>query len=500
MPTPDHLWIATAAVLFLGLVAALAGFRPLPKTGRRCRRCGYDLVGTPDSRHRCPECGNALAGGVVLGVSSESGVQWRRRLRRAGVSLGTLALLLAVAAFAFDARRLPWTPTWFLAGVDGPIACRVCEDRSPWAAAVYETITDRMTATTPIDTELVRRIAEPLLPRMEGADRVPAGARRFVLFAWGVGVVTDAELVAIESIWPEPFLVINGPPSVDGLDLNVSLRCPLDVAPIGSRLSMLGADWTAMIGDEVVSRTRTHSMRGWPQAVNPNASSSTGLLHSELDRLELEPGEVEVRVRRRYRLIARSADGRETRVVGERDIEFADRFTIPEPPPLPELVDDSARLAAVADALEAGSWAERQAGGVLTITIATRSPENLDLATPDFAWRPGNADGLFDWEALEAISLDALAIDDSRFGSRLARLAHKRPIDGRLVHRIRVATLFAPEVDDDSSTLLIRLDTTNLDPRYWRRLIANHPDEDIPDTLPAGIVEFEIPIVEVPDS
>ena len=143
MTTGDQVGSAAAAVLFIGLVAALAGYRPLPQAGRRCRQCGYDLAGTPDSRHRCPECGNALAGGVVTGVRSESGVQWRRRFRRSGITLGVIALMLGLVALLFDARRLPWTPTWFMTTIDAPIASRLPDDRSRWSVEVFDTLAAR---------------------------------------------------------------------------------------------------------------------------------------------------------------------------------------------------------------------------------------------------------------------------------------------------------------------------------------------------------------------
>lgn len=505
MTTVDQAWIAAAAVLFIGLVAALAGYRPLPQAGRRCRQCGYDLAGTPDSRHRCPECGNALAGGVVTGVRSESGVQWRRRFRRSGITLGVTALMLGLVALLFDARRLPWTPTWFMTIVDAPIASRLPDDRSRWSVAVFDTLAARADTGSSSPPAFARRLVDDLLPRLDAPARPTMGARRFILAAWSLGVVTDEELGAIDSIWPTPVLSSDAPPSVDGLDLMVETISPFDgVFPAldgtrSGRMRLIGGDWTATIGDEVVSTTRSRTSTNWPQKINPNASSRTGLLDRRVHPFDLEPGEVEVRVRRKYRIVENELDGASRRTIAEREIEFSGRFTIPEPAPLPSMVEDPDRLEAVAEAFAEASWARSEGPGIVSLHLATFAPAGLELATPRFSYFDPAADEDDRWVTID---VPMIVMTEPRLQPQLARQAMKQPIDDRLVHlfltELAVIGGPAPDAAIEPGFVRVRLDTTTLDPRHWRALVEASIDEEVPDTLPAGIIEFEVPIVSGP--
>ena len=74
--------VAGVALLALGLRGRRVDDHPL------CRRCGYDLTGTPADR--CPECGRDLA----AARSTKTG----HRRRRPGLVAGGLALLLAAGA------------------------------------------------------------------------------------------------------------------------------------------------------------------------------------------------------------------------------------------------------------------------------------------------------------------------------------------------------------------------------------------------------------------
>ncbi len=113
---PDLITIAFIGLAGLGLALFWRGWR-----GRRiddhpqCRRCGFDLFGSPRDSARCPECGASL--------DAPRAVQFGRRKRRPVViSLGTLFVALALTWFGILASGLlanfNWNrckPAWWLA-------------------------------------------------------------------------------------------------------------------------------------------------------------------------------------------------------------------------------------------------------------------------------------------------------------------------------------------------------------------------------------------------
>ena len=130
------LWLCIAGMI-IGALLLAAGLR-----GRRvgdrphCRRCGYDLSGTPNQT--CSECGADLSrpGATAIG----------RRQRRAGLAWGGLALLLVaalpLAASVLGLRGDDWKPTFVLlwespgdAGARRELAGRWADGRLSDAAA-----------------------------------------------------------------------------------------------------------------------------------------------------------------------------------------------------------------------------------------------------------------------------------------------------------------------------------------------------------------------------
>lgn len=509
----DQLWIAAAAVLFIGLVAALAGFRPLPKTGRRCRRCGYDLEGIPESRYRCPECGGSLASGIVEFGDNEDAVRWRRRIRIAGVVLTGAAIAIGLAATLGDQRRLAWTPTWFLVRVDVPIGLRLEDDQRPdargwWCEQVFGEITRRAESGSTVDLPLIEAVARPLVSRMEGPDRVGRGGRRFVLFAWGHGVVADDELAAIDDLWPITSVRVRDGPTVDGMDALIGVACPLDATWTWSdrRMRLEGLDIEISIGEAQARRRNGRSESNWPRNLNPNGFSGTGLLSSQFP-LTLEPGEREMVVHRRYRLVAEFTDGSPSRTLGERVITCRHLLDVPPPPPDPTLVEDSERMSALAEALATSSWAERADDFLVRIMLAMKDPLDLDLGTPGFEIRLGTDEERVDeWLPIIGGPEDRLPqgptwreARDARLGmGGLRRLGVRHPIHGGQVHEIfSEMPGVSPDDVDQADSIRVRLDTRHLNSRHWRRLVRQSGIDDPPATLPAGIVEFDVPLVDL---
>ena len=197
----NTLWIAGAVVLFLSLVIALQGFKPLPAGGRRCRRCGYDLSATPDDHRRCPECGRSLVGGVVEASTSESTIRWSRRLRRVGMFGIGLATLTAIGAGLFDPRRLPHTPGIWLLNIDVPLALR---SPDPVADPVMREVLDRRRpgASDRIGDRDLESVARAVISRFDRPRHGGAGAREIVIVAWNAGFITDEEFLALDWITP----------------------------------------------------------------------------------------------------------------------------------------------------------------------------------------------------------------------------------------------------------------------------------------------------------
>ncbi len=95
----------------LGLVMLVLGLR-----GKRldyhpvCRRCGYDLVGSPNPRERCPECGAGLLGDHAVRVGN-------RHKQPLPVVMGTLLITLSVGLLCVQLLGTnldPYKPFWLL--------------------------------------------------------------------------------------------------------------------------------------------------------------------------------------------------------------------------------------------------------------------------------------------------------------------------------------------------------------------------------------------------
>jgi len=109
--------VICSIVFVAGLVGLAAGVR-----GRRvddhprCRRCGYDLSGTPALPAACPECGRAIADGGRRAV--RIGNRRRRRgLIVAGGATALLALIIGGTWAVQESRGFDWNtikPVWWL--------------------------------------------------------------------------------------------------------------------------------------------------------------------------------------------------------------------------------------------------------------------------------------------------------------------------------------------------------------------------------------------------
>lgn len=492
MPDLDTLWISAAAVLFVGLVTALAGHRPLATAGPRCRRCGYDLTGTPDTTHRCPECGVGLAGNLVAGGTSESDIIWRRRFRRGGHGLLVLASLIALTTAAVDPRRVAITPTWWLVTVEAPIAARTGGDGVGWTEAVYANLSHRLGSCNGSgDAAAIRTVVDPILDRIDHSTHGGRWGRTFLLFAWDEGVVTDAELAEIESIWPRPEIVLGPGSTVDGPDLLQSLDCPFDAQhPSAAGLWMRGTEGVGHIGDRswtISTRSRT----SWPRIDDSRSRPVTDLWVPTDGSLELAPGVHRVEIVRRFELVTG-----DDRVIGRREMTVEGTVDIPEPAPLPRLVDDATRLAALAEDLRTSSWATRRGDGRYEVSLALPVGELLAPGTPRFqVVASGVTNDPNAWpmspQRLEVLVRSGTA--DPR------RSMARRPVGDKASVRLLPGFPAAVFIDDDATepeSLTIRMDTTRLSPRLWRALLATNPNLTAPDDIPSGVVEFEIPVVD----
>jgi hypothetical protein len=500
MPEPNTLWIIAAAVLFIGLTAALAGHRPLATSGRRCGRCGYDLSGSPNTTHRCPECGVGLAGNVVLGGNSESDIRWRRRLRRGGYAVGTLAILIGLVTAAIDSRRVLFMPTWWLVNIEAPLAARSNGDGVGWTEAVYATLSHRLGACNGTgDVDMIRSVAEPILDRVDRTSHGGRWGRSFLLFAWDEGAVSDEELAGIDLIWPKLEIVAGSGCSVDGLHLLQSWECPFDTPPLaGTRVRIEGSDGIVRVGTSSASIDGS-SGSGWPWVANRRSKKVSELVSLLKNSIALPPGEHRVEAVRRFELIAD-----DDRVLGSREIEFHGEITIPEPPALPDRSNDPDLLERIGDGFRSSSWVTRERGGWYRISLAMPPGDLLSAGTPTFsvldATNPRNDQAIWPEDPNVASDLHAMVA-----GARINRRSQvRRPIGAKeTVHLLPgMPVPFHRSEDDDAtspSTLRIRLDATTLDPRLWRSLVSTHPSLTPPNEVPAGVVEFEIPVIDEPE-
>ncbi|MHC4218143.1 MAG: hypothetical protein ACYSU7_06760 [Planctomycetota bacterium] len=104
-------WIANMLMGAAGGAMVAIGWRGrLLDDHRYCRRCRYDLAGSPADEPRCPECGADLTGRRAVRHG-------RRARRRWALALGGVLLVLAAAGTVLFATQVDWTtykPVWLL--------------------------------------------------------------------------------------------------------------------------------------------------------------------------------------------------------------------------------------------------------------------------------------------------------------------------------------------------------------------------------------------------
>ena len=113
-----------AGILFIGFVLLLASLQLRRKgEGLRCRNCDYDLAGIDTTDARCPECGTRLNARTIINTDRADILHRARPIFRVLGSLAVVAgvVLLLVALYRWPGRY-PYTPSWFLVGVDLPTA------------------------------------------------------------------------------------------------------------------------------------------------------------------------------------------------------------------------------------------------------------------------------------------------------------------------------------------------------------------------------------------
>jgi hypothetical protein len=434
---------------------------------------------------------------VVLGGNSESDIRWRRRWRRGGYAVGTLAVVIGLVTAAIDSRRVLYMPTWWLVNIEAPIAARSSGDGVGWTEAVYATLSLRLGSCDGTgDLAAIRSVVEPILGRIDRTTHGGRWGRSFVLFAWDEGAVSDEELAAIDLIWPAPE-VVGGPGcSVDGLDLLQSWACPYDTPPIaGTRLRIKGLDGVVRVGTSSVSIDGT-SGTGWPWSANRRSKMVSGLVSLWKNSIALPPGEHRVEAVRRFELIAD-----DDRVLGSRQIEFHGDITIPEPPALPDMSSDPDLLARIADAFRGSSWVTREKDGWYRVSLAMPPTDLLSAGTPTFsvldAAHPDDDQAI--WPEDPNVTSDLRAMASGRTNNR--RSLVRRPVGSReTVHLLPGMPIPIHRIADHDTTIprtfRIRLDSTRLDPSVWRALVSIHPSLTPPSEVPAGIVEFEIPVID----
>lgn len=218
--TIDILWITAATSMFVALVIALAGYRPLPRGGRHCRHCGYDLFATPDEHRRCPECGGSLIGGVIEASVSESAIRWRNRLRRFGLTGIVLVVMLAMVIGFLDPRRLPHTPRIWLLMVDVPLAIRSPDEFA--TPVMREVLRRRRPGSTDVVSDAdFTSVTRSIMDRFDESNHGGPEGRGVVIIAWSEGLVPDEDFLGLDWVSPRLRVETLGDVSPDAIDYRV---------------------------------------------------------------------------------------------------------------------------------------------------------------------------------------------------------------------------------------------------------------------------------------
>ncbi|MAD78691.1 MAG: hypothetical protein CMJ51_04885 [Planctomycetaceae bacterium] len=374
----DTFWITSTAILFVSLVTALAGVRPLPRGGRHCRHCGYDLTATPDEHRRCSECGRSLIGSVDESPASPAQIRRRHFCRRWGFLGIATACVMLVVTLALDLRRLPFTPTDWLVSVDVPIAIRLSDDLS---APVFQEV-DRRRCAGSLPLERLQTISQGVLDRLDEPRHGGATGRKLLVEGWGAGLVADEDFFAIPSLWPTITLTPERS-STHEMNFRLDLKGDLQVDRYQSILAARAAPLRLEV--RVASRSlsnyeapfpvRTRTDTPWP----PNqAFGNDRDVTWRADGVAFPLGAQELSVTVEIALIERGG----TRRSESRRHELSTPIEILQVPP-PEVRADVADCEAIAADLEAHSRLQVGSDGfTTTLTLGMARHHPAILGTP----------------------------------------------------------------------------------------------------------------------
>lgn len=210
---PVFITIFFIGLAALGMALVLGGWRGrLVGDHPSCRRCRFDLVGSPDDAPRCPECGADLktTRAVQLG---------QRRRRPIMISCGALAMALAGAWFGLLASgvlaKVDWNqykPTWWLA----------IDAQSPDAASLPPVLTELLARLDrgDLSNERIHSLANVALDNVEPMGKAwPSQWDRILQHAWARDDLDEATKLryAHNLFQPEVFLqpaALDGTPAV----------------------------------------------------------------------------------------------------------------------------------------------------------------------------------------------------------------------------------------------------------------------------------------------
>lgn len=374
----DTLWISGTVFLFISLVTALAGVRPLPRGGRYCRHCGYDLTATPDEHRRCSECGRSLIGGLDESTASPAQIRRRHFCRRWGFVGITAASVMLLLTLAFDLRRIPFTPTGWLVSVDVPIAIRLSDDLS---APIFQEV-DRRRCAGSLPLEGLQTIARDVLDRLDEPRHGGAIGRKLLVEGWGAGLIADEDFFAIPSLWPKVTLTPERS-STHEVSFRLDIKGDLQVDRYQSTLAARSAPLRLEI--RIASRSLSGYNPPFPQTSTTNTpwppNRAFGKNRDQIWRADGTPfplGEQDLSVTVEVTLVERNG----TRRSKSRRHELSAPIEILQVPP-PELRTDLAGCEAMADDLQSHSRLEIGSDGfTTTLTLGLARHHPAILGTP----------------------------------------------------------------------------------------------------------------------